>query len=208
MFVYLNALFVGLLLLANVIGVKLFSIGEIVLPGTLVVYVVTYIITDVIGEVYGKEAARKTVQAGFLTQVIALVFIFIVIELPPAPDFGMQSEFAAILGGSFRVMVASLMSYAVSQNLDVSIFHRLRARHGESKLWLRNNLSTMTSQLADTAIFITVAFWGTVPFGVLLGMLVSQYVVKLMIALIDTPIVYLLVKLAKKEMIGAKNPGT
>ncbi|MFD1362493.1 queuosine precursor transporter [Lentibacillus salinarum] len=197
MFVYLNALFVGLLLLSNVLGVKLFSIGEIVLPATLVVYVVTYVITDVIGEVYGKDAARKTVQAGFLTQVIALVFIFIVIKLPAAPDFGLQAEFAAIMGGSFRVMVASLISYAVSQNLDVSIFHRLKARHGGEKLWLRNNLSTMTSQLADTAIFITVAFWGTVPFSVLLGMLVSQYLVKLMIALIDTPVVYLLVKFAR-----------
>ncbi|QKY70080.1 queuosine precursor transporter [Lentibacillus sp. CBA3610] len=207
MFVYLCALFVGLLLLSNVLGVKLFSIGEVVLPGTLVVYVVTYIITDVIGEVYGKEAARKTVQAGFLTQVIALVFIFIVIELPPAPDFGMQTEFAAVLGGSFRVMFASLLSYAVSQNLDVSIFHRLRARHGESKLWLRNNLSTITSQLADTAIFITIAFWGTVPFSVLMGMLVSQYLVKLLIAVADTPVVYLLVKFAQKDTMNAKNPG-
>lgn len=197
MFVYLNALFVGLLLLSNVLGVKLFSIGGIVLPGTVIVYVVTYVITDVIGEAYGKDAARKTVQAGFLTQVIALFFIVIVIKLPPAPDFGLQPEFAAVLGGSFRVTLASLLSYIVSQNLDVSIFHRLRSRHGESKLWLRNNLSTMTSQLTDTVIFITVAFWGIVPFSVLLGMLVSQYFFKLAVALIDTPIVYLLVKFAR-----------
>ncbi|SFB11497.1 hypothetical protein SAMN04488072_10798 [Lentibacillus halodurans] len=197
MFVYLNALFVGLLLISNILGVKLFSLGEIVLPAAVIVYVVTYLITDVIGEVYGRDAARKTVQAGFLTQVIALLFIFIAIELPAAPDFGMQPEFAAILGGSFRVMLASLISYVVSQNLDVSIFHRLKARHGESKLWLRNNLSTVTSQLVDTTVFIAVAFWGTVPFSVLVGMIVSQYLVKLGIALLDTPIVYLFVKFAR-----------
>ncbi len=75
MFVYLNALFVGLLLLSNILGVKLFSIGGVVLPAAVIVYVVTYLITDVIGEVYGKDAARRTVQAGFLTQVIALGFI-------------------------------------------------------------------------------------------------------------------------------------
>ncbi|GAA0441607.1 queuosine precursor transporter [Lentibacillus halophilus] len=207
MFVYLNALFIGLFLLSNVLGVKLFSIGSVVLPGTLVVYVVTYIITDVISEVYGKDAARKTVLAGFLTQVVALVFIFIVIQLPAAPDFGLQTEFAAVLGGSFRVMVASLMSYAVSQNLDVSIFHYLKARHGDSKLWIRNNVSTMTSQLADTAIFITVAFWGTVPFSVLMGMLVSQYVVKLLIALLDTPVVYMLVTWAQKSRMNVNIPG-
>ncbi len=92
------------------------------------------------------------------------------------------------------MIAASLISYIASQNLDVSIFHRLKARHGESKLWLRNNLSTMTSQLIDTVLFITVAFWGIVPFSVLAGMVVTQYLVKLGIALIDTPIVYLLVK--------------
>ncbi|MFC4557667.1 queuosine precursor transporter [Virgibacillus kekensis] len=198
MFVYLNALFVGLLLIANILGVKLFSIGEFVLPAAVVVYVVTYLITDVIGEIYGKEAARKTVQAGFVTQIIALIFIFIAIQLPAAPVFGAQEEFEQILGGSFRVILASLISYIASQNLDVSIFHRLKAKHGDKKLWLRNNVSTMTSQLVDTTLFITIAFWGIVPTNVLLGMILTQYVFKLCVALIDTPVAYLLVKTAKK----------
>ncbi|MFD1037572.1 queuosine precursor transporter [Virgibacillus byunsanensis] len=198
MFIYLNALFVGLLLLANILGVKLFSIGEFILPAAVIVYVVTYLITDVIGEVYGKDAARKTVQAGFVTQVIALIFVFIAIQLPAAPVFESQAQFEEILGGSFRVIVASLISYIASQNLDVTIFHKLKAKHGEKKLWLRNNVSTMTSQLIDTTIFITIAFWGMVPTGILLGMIVTQYVFKLCIALIDTPIAYLLVNVGKK----------
>lgn len=199
MFVYLNALFVGLLIVSNILGVKLFSIGEFILPAAVIVYVATFMITDVIGEVYGKDAARKIVQAGFFTQIIVMIFVFIAIELPAAPVFGSQSEFETILGGSFRVMLASLLSYFTSQNLDVSIFHRLKNKHGEKKLWLRNNVSTMTSQLVDTTIFITVAFWGTVPFTVLLGMIVTQYVFKFCVALIDTPIVYLLVRMAKKS---------
>ncbi|MBB6452378.1 hypothetical protein HNQ94_000823 [Salirhabdus euzebyi] len=199
MFIYLNALFVGLLVVSNILGVKLFSIGEFVLPAAVIVYVVTYLITDVIGEVYGKDVARKTVQAGFFTQLIVLVFIFLAIQLPSAPIFGAQSEFETILGGSFRVILASLISYAVSQNLDVSLFHRLKAKHGEKKLWLRNNVSTMSSQLVDTTLFITIAFWGTVPTSVLLGMIGTQYAFKLLIAIIDTPIAYALVKLAKKE---------
>ncbi|MBP1970708.1 putative integral membrane protein (TIGR00697 family) [Virgibacillus natechei] len=198
MFIYLNALFVGLLIVSNILGVKLFSIGEFILPAAVIVYVVTFIITDVIGEVYGKNAARKTVQAGFFTQVIVMIFIFIAIELPAAPAFGSQAEFETILGGSFRVMLASLLSYIASQHLDVSLFQRLKAKHGKNKLWLRNNVSTMTSQLVDTTIFITIAFWGTVPFTVLLGMVATQYVFKLIVALVDTPIVYLLVKMARK----------
>ncbi|MGP4105760.1 queuosine precursor transporter [Virgibacillus sp. L01] len=199
MFIYLNALFVGLLLIANILGVKLFSIGEFVLPAAVIVYVATYLITDVISEVYGKGAARKTIQAGFATQVIALIFIFIAIQLPAAPVFGSQAEFEQILGGSFRVILASLVSYIASQNLDVSIFHRLKAKHGENKLWLRNNVSTMTSQLIDTSLFITIAFWGTVPTKVLLGMVLTQYVFKLCVALVDTPVAYLLVRLGRKS---------
>ncbi|WP_226037225.1 queuosine precursor transporter [Aquibacillus saliphilus] len=199
MFIYLNALFVGLLIVSNILGVKLFSIGEFMLPAAAVVYVITYLVSDVIGEVYGKEAARKTVQAGFITQVVALLFVFIAIQLPAAPVFGLQAEFETILGGSFRVMLASLAAYVVSQNLDVSIFHRLKEKHGEKKLWLRNNLSTMTSQLIDTSIFITIAFLGTVPTSVLLGMIATQYVFKFIVAVVDTPITYLLVKLAKRE---------
>ncbi|SDJ82263.1 queuosine precursor transporter [Sediminibacillus albus] len=198
MFIYLNALFVGLLIISNILGVKLFSIGGFVLPAAVIVYVVTYLITDVIGEVYGKDAARKTVQAGFFTQVLALVFVFIAIVLPAAPVFELQSEFETVLGGSFRVMLASLLSYIASQNLDVSIFHRLKAKHGTNKLWLRNNLSTMTSQLIDTAIFITVAFWGTVPLSILFSMIVTQYVFKLIIAAADTPIAYLLVGMGRR----------
>ncbi|MCT2538140.1 queuosine precursor transporter [Aquibacillus koreensis] len=199
MFIYLNALFVGLLVLSNILGVKLFSVGDYMLPAAAVVYVVTYLITDVISEVYGKDLARKTVQAGFFTQVIALVFIFVAIELPAAPIFGMQEEFASILGGSFRVMLASLVAYVISQNLDVTIFHRLKEKHGEKRLWLRNNLSTMSSQLVDTTIFISIAFAGTVPTSVLLTMIATQYVFKLLVAIVDTPIVYALVKWARNN---------
>lgn len=199
MFVYLNALFVGLLVISNILAVKLFTIGDYMLPGAAIVYVVTYLITDVIGEVYGKEAARKTVIAGFVTQVVAMVFIFLAIQLPAAPVFALNTEFEAILGGSFRVMFASLAAYLMSQNFDVFIFHKLKAKHGSSKLWLRNNLSTMSSQLIDTTVFIVIAFIGTVPMSVLIGMIATQYVFKLIVAVIDTPIAYLLVHFAKKD---------
>ncbi|MFD1019358.1 queuosine precursor transporter [Thalassobacillus hwangdonensis] len=199
MFIYLNALFVGLLILANILGVKLFTIGGYVLPAAVIVYVITYLITDVIGEVYGKEAAKKTVQAGFFTQIIALIFIVIAIQLPAAPFFESQQEFESILGAGFRVMLASLISYVASQNFDVFIFHRLKEKQGEKKLWLRNNLSTMSSQLIDTTLFITIAFVGTVPTNVLISMIATQYVFKLIVAVIDTPIAYLLVKLARKN---------
>ena len=199
MLYYLNGLFVGLLILSNVLAVKLFSIGDwVVLPAAVIIYVFTYPILDVITEAYGKEAARRTVLTGFLAQVLAIGFIWIAIKLPAAPFYENQQSFELIFTAGFRVTVASLIAYLVSQNLDVTIFDKLKKRHGNKKLWIRNNLSTMASQLVDTAIFISIAFYGTMPLGVLIGMIFSQYIFKFIVAILDTPIVYALVAICKR----------
>lgn len=200
MLLYLNGAFVGLLILSNILAVKLFRIGEwAVLPAAVIVYVFTFPITDTIAEVYGKKAARQTVTAGFITQLCALAFIFFAIHLPSAPFFANQESFETIFSAGFRVTLASLVSYFISQNLDVTIFHKLKHKHGNSRLWLRNNASTMVSQLVDTSLFITIAFYGMMPTSVLLGMIVTQYIFKWLVAVADTPVVYLLVKLCRRQ---------
>ncbi|MFD0944254.1 queuosine precursor transporter [Savagea faecisuis] len=201
---YLTGIFVGLLLLSNVIAVKLIAIGDwVVLPAAVIIYVFTYPILDVITETYGKKYARRTVFAGLIAQVFALGFIWIAIRFPAAPFYENQQAFELIFAGSFRVTLASLIAYAVSQNIDVIIFDRLKKRHGTKKLWLRNNASTMVSQFADTAIFILIAFTGTMPIQALLIMIASQYIFKFIVAILDTPIVYGLVyvvrNIRKKE---------
>jgi len=199
MLYYLNGVFVGLLILSNILAVKLFSIGSwIVLPAAAIIYVCTYPIMDVITEAYGKKAARKTVIAGFITQLFAVFFIWLAIKLPAAPFYEHQEAFDTIFSASFRVTIASLVAYIISLNLDVTIFDKLRKRHGEKKLWVRNNVSTMISQLVDTSIFIVIAFYGIMPLSVLIGMIFSQYIFKFIIAILDTPIVYLLVAVCRK----------
>ena len=127
MLYYLNGLFVGLLILSNVLAVKLFSIGDwIVLPAAVIIYVFTYPILDVITEAYGKEAARRTVLTGFLAQVLAIGFIWIAIKLPAASFYENQESFELIFTAGFRVTIASLAAYLVSQNLDVTIFDKLK----------------------------------------------------------------------------------
>ncbi len=201
MLLYLNGAFVGLLILSNVLAVKLISIGSwAVLPAAAMIYVFTYPITDAITEVYGKSAARKTVMAGFMTQILAVVFIFAAVNIPAASFYAHQIEFETIFTASFRVTVASLLAFLISQNLDVTIFYRLKQWHGEKRLWIRNNASTMTSQLVDTIIFITIAFYGTIPTGALFGLIFTQYTFKFLVALLDTPLVYLLVSLCKKDV--------
>jgi uncharacterized integral membrane protein (TIGR00697 family) len=200
-----NAIFITSLLIANVVSSKIVSFWGLTVPAAIVAYPLTFLMTDVIGEIWGKEEANKTVRLGFICQMISLVLIGGAILLPVAPFADNQAQFTAILGSSFRVVFASMIGYLVSQSWDVWIFHKVRdayiKKHGSTKggRWIWNNASTMTSQIIDTAIFITIAFIGTVPN--IWTMILSQYLVKFVYALLDTPFFYLLTR-KRSEMNG------
>ena len=185
----LNGIFITSLLIANVVSAKIVTLGGLVIPAAIVAYPLTFLMTDVIGEIWGKEQANQSVKLGFICQLISLVLIGLAILLPVAPFADNQAEFKGIMAQSFRVVAASLVAYYCSQSWDVWVFHKIREK-GTGNKWLRNNLSTMTSQIIDTAIFITIAFIGTVPnIWVMIG---SQYLIKCIYALLDTiPFYYL-----------------
>lgn len=185
----LNGIFITSLLIANVVSAKIVTFGGLVIPAAIVAYPLTFLMTDVIGEIWGKEQANQSVKLGFICQIISLVLIGLSILLPVAPFADNQAEFKGIMAQSFRVVAASLVAYYCSQSWDVWVFHKIREK-GTGNKWLRNNLSTMTSQIIDTAIFITIAFIGTVPnIWVMIG---SQYLIKCIYALLDTiPFYYL-----------------
>lgn len=185
----LNGIFITSLLIANVVSAKIVTFGGLVIPAAIVAYPLTFLMTDVIGEIWGKEQANETVKLGFICQLISLILIGLAIILPVAPFADNQAEFKGIMAQSFRVVAASLVAYYCSQSWDVWVFHKIREK-GTGNKWLRNNLSTMTSQIIDTAIFITIAFIGSVPnIWVMIG---SQYLIKCVYALLDTvPFYYL-----------------
>lgn len=185
----LNGIFITSLLIANVVSAKIVTFGGLVIPAAIVAYPLTFLMTDVIGEIWGKEQANETVKLGFICQLISLILIGLAIILPVAPFADNQAEFKGIMAQSFRVVAASLVAYYCSQSWDVWVFHKIREK-GTGNKWLRNNLSTMTSQIIDTAIFITIAFVGSVPnIWVMIG---SQYLIKCIYALLDTvPFYYL-----------------
>lgn len=188
----LNGIFITSLIVANILASKVVTFWGFVLPAAVVAYPLTFLMTDVIGEIWGKEEANRTVRNGFICQVISLILISLAILLPVAPFADNQAEFQAIMGQSFRVVLASMIGYLIAQCNDVFIFHKLKERFDGKHKWLRNNVSTMLSQLLDTAVFITIAFVGVVPN--ILTMILSQYVVKAAYALIDTPFFYLLTR--------------
>lgn len=179
------------LVIANVVAGKVVMFKGIILPAAVVSYAFTFLSTDIISEKWGKEKASEAVKFGFVAQIFAGALIILAQHLPVAP-FAQETQkaFNIILGQNFRFVIASLTAYLISQHTDVLAFHFLKEKFNAK--WIRNNGSTITSQFIDTAIFITIAFWGNVPN--LIIMILSQYIIKLILAVLDTPLFYLLTK--------------
>lgn len=183
------ALFVTSLVIANVVAGKVLDLFGLIVPGAVLLYGITFLMTDLMNELYGREEAQRLVKTGFIAAVFASLMIYLT-SLLPAAVFAQQAARAydTLLGMNFRFVFASMVAYYISQTWDVWIFDKVRRRTKGKAKWLRNNLSTMSSQLIDTIIFITIAFIGDVPsLGI---MIISQYVVKLAIAAVDTPVFY------------------
>ena len=201
--VVLATLFTTCLLVANIIAVKLVSIGGWVVPAGIIAYPLTFLFTDVISELYGRRIASRVVWIGFGANILMVILVYGGKLLPPAPFWEIQPAYEFILSMIPRVVLASMTAYLISQHHDVFAFYFWRQKTKGRFLWLRNNASTMVSQALDTGVFITIAFWGIVPAGTLANMLLSQYIIKLAIAAGDTPFCYLLVGLLKER---AKQP--
>lgn len=193
----IQTLFIGSLITSNMVANKIIMIGPLVLPGAFLLYAVTFLMTDLINELYGKKEAQKLVNVGFIVSIFSMVMVFLTQLMPAAPfALGVQEAYLILLGTNFRVVLGSMVAYYISQTWDVWAFHKLNEKTNGKHKWIRNNLSTMSSQVFDTVIFIVIAFAGTVPS--LVQMIISQYILKFVIAALDTPFFYLLTRETKE----------
>ncbi|MEF8883077.1 MAG: queuosine precursor transporter [Halapricum sp.] len=210
--VALLALFVTALITAQVTAAKVLAFdlpvsipiaGEtLLLPGAALAYALTFFASDCYAELYGRRAAQVMVNVAFAMNFVLLALVWSTIAAPisPASDVA-QAQFADVLGASTGIVVGSLAAYIVSQNWDVLVFHWIRDATDGKHLWLRNLGSTATSQLIDTVIFVGVAFFlfQGLPLDVVLSLIVGQYLLKLGIAALDTPFVYMVVGLVRSR---------
>ncbi|ELY59830.1 hypothetical protein C491_05661 [Natronococcus amylolyticus DSM 10524] len=182
--------------------------AELVLPGAALAYALTFLASDCYTELYGRRAAQIVVNVAFALNFVVLALVWSTIAAPAAETSVDPDAFATALGASTNVVLGSLLAYLVSQNWDVWLFHRIRERTGREKLWLRNLVSTGTSQAIDTVIFVSIAFaiapaalgvGEVLPLEVLAALAVGQYLLKLAIAVLDTPIVYAVVALVRSR---------
>lgn len=218
--ILLNMIFAVSLVIANVVTAKTIDTGiplfgsTIILPGAALCYAITFLMTDVIGEIWGKKEANQTVKWGFISQILATALI-VFTQFLPASDPEMQTAYVMLLGQNIVFVIGSLAAYLVSQSWDVFIFHKIRDwainKYGEERFarrrWLWNNGSTMTSQIFDTVIFIGIAFglgfgwlFDAAMWPTLGAMMVGQYLIKFILAALDTPIFYLLTRKSKREV--------
>jgi len=209
-YILLTATFVGGLVIAEVLASKIVNMAGLIVPAGVLAYSITFPITDIICEVWGKKRANFVVFSGFITLLVVLGLIRLALVWPKAPFWTGEEAFARILGSTSRIIVASFIAYLISQYHDVWAFHFWGKVTRGKYLWLRNNASTFVSQFIDTFVFITIAFYGVMP---VFSLIKGQYIIKLLIALLDTPFVYFGVWLIRKggrnenRYSGSSSPG-
>ena len=190
------AIFVTLVLMTNTVGVKLFTVLGTTLPVSILWYPLTFLVTDVVSEIYGARRARFLVVMGFAMSVVLLAFSLVGIALPSASFYELDGAYRGVFGPVWRLLFGSMAAYLLAQMIDVRLFHFWKRLTGGRHLWLRNNGSTMISQLVDSAtvnfVFLyknPAVFSGTL--GDLLGIIAGVYLVKVVLAALDTPLCYL-----------------
>lgn len=202
--VWLIAVNAAMLVAANAAGAKMIQLPlGLAASATVIPYAASFAFTDLISELYGPRAGRIAVRIAFVGLALSVLVFWGSLKAPPAGFWENQEAYEKTLGLAPRILLGGWTSYLISQHLDVALFHKIREATEGRHLWLRNNASTLVSQLVDTVIFMTIAFGGLFP---LLPAIVGQYAVKLLIAAVDTPLVYLGVKLlGQREAEGAVN---
>jgi uncharacterized integral membrane protein (TIGR00697 family) len=168
-------------------GIELFGLDA---TGGNVLYASIFLGTDILTEYYGAREARKVVFIGFYISVFFLLATRFILLFTPSEWDLYHNTMKQLFSPVWRIVGASMAAYIVAQNLDVMSYNWLK-RKVPSQLWLRNNGSTWTSQLADSVIFCSFAFIGVYETRVLLGIILSTYILKVIVAAIDTPFLYL-----------------
>ncbi|WP_111685100.1 queuosine precursor transporter [Winogradskyella tangerina] len=202
-YLLLGALFITSLVVSNLIfqkffywypvdveifGSKLFEISVGILP-----YPITFLITDLISEIYGKKRANDVVVAGIFASFFSMLIIYTSNAVPATPWSPVQNEvFTTVFGSTAIAVFASMMAYLLAQLVDIQIYHFWKNLTKGKHLWLRNNFSTFLSQLVDTAtVLLLLCSFGKIEWDKFLGLLVSGFLFKVLVAALDTPFLYL-----------------
>ena len=187
----------GMVCIAGVLGNKQIALGPLAVEAGILAFLLLVITSSSVAELHGRDTANRLVLFGFVPLLVSLALSLLVLAFPASPqmDPARLSAFETIMGGTPRIWLGGILAYGISTFLNVTIFSRLKASEGSGLLWLRAAIASVLSQIVDTLIFITVAFYGVFPIGELvLGQMIAKVVLS---ALLVPPFVYAFVALGR-----------
>ncbi len=188
----------GMVCIAGVLGNKQVSIGPLAVEAGIFAFLLLVVVSSAIAELHGPVVANRLVRIGFVPLLASMLLSWLVWLLPASPDMlpANRDAIQFILGATWRIWLAGLIAYGVSQTLNVTIFSALKGSDGGRLLWLRSAVAGVLSQIVDTLLFIAIAFYGVFPIG---GLLVGQMIAKVALsALLVPPLIYAFVALGRR----------
>jgi len=204
----ISMIFVSILLISNVASTKIVDFGMLDFDGGTLLFPLSYIFGDILTEVYGYGRTRRIIWMGFAMNIF-MVFVFAAVgALPASANWTNQDAYMAILGLTPRIVLGSMIAYLAGSFSNSFILAKLKIRTKGKFLWLRTIGSTIIGEGLDTVIFCLIAFYGVLPNELLIPVIISNYVFKVGVETLFTPITYLIVgKLKKKEGVDIYDKG-
>jgi queuosine precursor transporter len=188
----LLAFYVTLVVFAGLVAAKTiafdFGFATYFAPGAVLIFSVTFLLTDIVNEKFGKRETQRMILLAFFAQIAVILFSYLVVQAKGAPFFTHQESFEFIFGSAPRIIIAGLIAFFVSENMDAYLFQWFRALTQGKHLWMRNVFSSIPAMFIDSALFVTLAFYGTLP---ILPLITGLTVVKWLVGVVDIPFMYL-----------------
>lgn len=182
----LIALYVACELIANVTASKPIAVAGLVAPGGVFIYALTFTLIDLINEHFGPAGARKVVYGALAANILLAAYSALIVALPAPAFYTAGDAFASVIGSTPRIVAASLAAYLVSSLIDIEVFARWK-RRGGTRPWARVLASNGVSTFVDSAVFVVLAFWGSLPVLPLIG---GQYILKMAVTVVSIPLIY------------------
>jgi conserved hypothetical integral membrane protein len=195
----ISGLFVGVLLLSNILSSKMISIWGFSFDGGTLLFPLSYIFGDVLTEVYGYKASRRVIWTGFVMLIIMSGNIYMISSLPSHEEWIYQKDFDNILLQMPRLAIASLVAYFAGEYTNSVVLSKMKVLTKGKHLWMRTIGSTLVGEGLDSILFVLIAFTGLYSTGVLFNIMLSNYLFKTLIEVFFTPITYKIISFVKQK---------
>ncbi len=196
------ALYVTLVIAANLVASKIVGFDlyftTLFAPAATLFFSVTFLLTDIVNERFGRRETQRMIVLAFFAQLVLLLLSHIALSAIPAPFFINQAAFEIVFSALPRIAAAGLITFLVSETLDAYVFQWLKTKTGGRHLWMRNVFSSLPAMALDSALFITLAFYGTTP---VLPLITGLIIIKWIVGIIDIPFMY-----AARYALGTNTP--